>query len=75
LVALYSGTGAFQFQENDKDFVNRVVLMNQYLLIAVVIILFWLVGFGAYIIVSNRQRSLEEELTHLSEQLEDDGTE
>ena len=49
--------------------------MDQYALIAVVIALFWLVGFGMYMIVSNRQRGLEGDLTHLSEQLEDDGTE
>ena len=49
--------------------------MDQYLLIALVIILFWLVGFGIYMIVSNRQRGLEGELTHLSDQLADDGTE
>ena len=49
--------------------------MDQYLLIAVVIILFWLVGFGVYMIVSNRQRGLEGDLNHLSEQIGDDGTE
>jgi len=49
--------------------------MDQYLLIAVVIILFWLVGFGVYMIVSNRQRGLEGDLNRLSEQLGDDGTE
>ena len=64
---------------SDWDFIIvvevREVLMDQYLLIAVVIILFWLVGFGVYMIVSNRQRGLEGDLNHLSEQLGDDGTE
>jgi len=49
--------------------------MDQYLLIAVAIILFWLVGFGIYMVVSSRQRGLEGDLNHLSEVLEDDGTE
>ncbi len=49
--------------------------MDQYLLIAVVVVLFWLVGFGVYMIVSNRQRGLDGELSHLSEILNDDGAE
>lgn len=49
--------------------------MDQYLLIALVVILFWLVGFGVYLIVSNRQRDFEGDLNHLSELLEDDGVE
>ncbi len=49
--------------------------MDQYLLIAIVIVLFWLVGFGVYMIVANRQRGLEGELTQLSEVLNDDGAE
>lgn len=49
--------------------------MDQYLLIAIVVVLFWLVGFGVYMIVSNRQRGLEGELSQLSEVLDDDGTE
>ena len=39
----------------------------------------WLKGpillFGIYMVVSSRQRGLEGDLTHLSEQLEDDGAE
>jgi len=46
--------------------------MNQYLLIAVVIILFWLIGFGVYLLVSNRQKNLEGDLNNLSDLLEDD---
>lgn len=49
--------------------------MDQYLLIALVVIVFWLVGFGVYMVVSNRQRNLEGDLNHLSELLEDDGIE
>jgi hypothetical protein len=49
--------------------------MDQYLLIAVVIIIFWLIGFGAYMVVSNRQRNLERDLNDLSELLGDDGIE
>ena len=49
--------------------------MDQYLLIAVVIILFWLIGFGVYMVVSNRQRGLEGELSQLSDFLKDDGAE
>jgi len=49
--------------------------MDQYLLIALVIILFWLVGFGVYMVVSNRQRKFEGDLNHLTEFLEDDGVE
>lgn len=49
--------------------------MNQYLPIAVIIILFWLLGYGVYLIVSNRQRKLEGDLNNLSELLEDDGIE
>jgi len=49
--------------------------MDQYLLIAAVVIIFWLVGFGAYMVVSNRQRDLEGNLNDLSELLGDDGIE
>lgn len=49
--------------------------MDQYLLIAVVIIIFWLVVFGAYMVVSNRQRDLEVDLNDISELLGDDGVE
>jgi hypothetical protein len=49
--------------------------MNQYLLIAVMAIIFWFVGFGIYLIISNRQRALEGDLNHLSELLDEDATE
>jgi hypothetical protein len=49
--------------------------MDQYLLIAVLITIFWLIGFGAYMVVSNRQRDLEGDLNDLSELLGDDGIE
>lgn len=49
--------------------------MDQYLLIAAAIILFWLVGFGVYMVVSRRQRDLEGDLNHLSDLLQDDGIE
>ena len=49
--------------------------MDQYLLIAVLITIFWLIGFGAYMIVSNRQRDLEGDLNDLSDLLGDDGIE
>jgi hypothetical protein len=47
--------------------------MENYLLIALVIIIFWLVGFGVYLVVSRRQRNLEGDLNHLSDLLKDDG--
>ncbi len=49
--------------------------MDQYLLIAVIITIFWLIGFGSYMVVSNRQRDLEGDLNDLSELLGDDGIE
>jgi hypothetical protein len=49
--------------------------MDQYLLIAMVVIIFWLIGFGVYMVVSNRQRDLEGDLNDLSELLGDDGIE
>lgn len=49
--------------------------MENFLLIASVIIVFWMVGFGVYMVVSNRQRNLEGDLNHLSKMLEDDGLE
>ena len=49
--------------------------MDQYLLIAIVAILFWLVVFGVYMVVSSRQRGLEGDLNQFSEALEEDGTE
>lgn len=48
-------------------------MMESFLLVALVIIVFWLIGFGVYMIVSNRQRNLEGDLDHLTEMLSDDG--
>jgi len=50
-------------------------MLEQYLLIALVIIVFWIVGYGLYLISSNRQRDLEGDLNHLSDLLDEDGTE
>jgi hypothetical protein len=49
--------------------------MDQYLIIAFVVIIFWLVGFGAYLLISNRQRDVEDELDALDELLHNDGIE
>jgi hypothetical protein len=49
--------------------------MNVYLLIALVIIVLLLVGYVAYLVVSNRQRDMEADLDHLAELLEDDNRE
>ena len=49
--------------------------MDPYLLIAGAVILLWLIGFGIYLVISNRQRGLEGELNHLNDMLEDDGSE
>ncbi len=48
-------------------------MLEQYVLIAIVIIIFWLIGFVAYLRISNRQRDLEGELNEVSELLGDDG--
>ena len=48
-------------------------MLEQYLLIALIIIFFLLVSFIAYLVISNRQRSLESELMDISEMLGDDG--
>lgn len=47
--------------------------MNLYLLIALVVISFWLVSFGIYLVISNRQRDVEDELNNLSKRLQEDG--
>ena len=47
--------------------------MDNISVIALVIIIFWLVGFGAYLVVSNRQRNLEGDLKHLADMFENDG--
>ena len=49
--------------------------MDNYLLIALIIIVFWIVGFAVYIAVSNRQRIVEGDLNRLSNMLEDDKVE
>lgn len=49
--------------------------MDQYLIIALVVIILWLVGFGAYLLISNRQRNVEDELDDLDELLQNDGIE
>ncbi len=48
-------------------------MLEQYLLIAVVIILLWLLGFIAYLIISRRQRDLESDIQEISDMLGDDG--
>ncbi len=48
-------------------------MLEQYVLIALIIIIFWLVGFVAYLRISDRQRDLEGELNDVSELLGDDG--
>ena len=48
-------------------------MLEQYVLIALIIIIFWLVGFVAYLRISDRQRDLEAELNDVSELLGDDG--
>lgn len=48
-------------------------MFEQYLLIAIVIITLWLIGFIAYLVISNRQRNLEADIQEISEMLGDDG--
>lgn len=48
-------------------------MLEQTFLIALLIIAFWLIGFVAYLVVSNRQRDLESELNEISDMLGDDG--
>ena len=52
---------------------KRKVEMDNISVIALVIIIFWLVGFGVYLVVSNRQRNLEGDLNHLADMFENDG--
>ncbi len=47
-------------------------MLNNYLLIAVVIILVWLATFGAYLWVSRKQQNVEQEIEHLNEMLNND---
>lgn len=48
-------------------------MLEQYVLIALIIIVFWLVGFVVYLRISDRQRDLEGELNEVSDLLGDDG--
>lgn len=45
--------------------------MDQYLIIALIVIIFWLVGFGAYLVISNRQQEVAGDLNEISEILQD----
>jgi hypothetical protein len=47
-------------------------MLEQTFLIALLIIVFWLFGFVAYLVVSNRQRDLKSELNEISDLLGDD---
>lgn len=47
-------------------------MFENYLLIAVVIIVLWLVGFGAYLVSSRRQRDIETEIIKLDDMLNND---
>lgn len=47
-------------------------MFERYLLIAVIIIALWLIGFIAYVIVSRRQQDIESELEHLQQMLDRD---
>jgi len=49
-------------------------MLEQYLLIALIIIIFLLFAFISYLMVSNRQRKLENEIKDISEMLGDDGS-
>ena len=46
--------------------------MEQYFLIAIIIIGFWVVGFIFYLVLSNRQRDIQAEINHIDEMLEAD---
>lgn len=48
-------------------------MFEQYILIAVIIIVVWLVGFVAYMLISKGQRDLESDINEISEMLGDDG--
>ena len=44
--------------------------MEQYLLLALIIIGFWVVGFIIYLVLSNRQRDIEAEIRHINTMLD-----
>lgn len=46
--------------------------MDQYFLLALIIISFWVVGFIIYLVLSNRQRDIETEIKHIDTLLETD---
>ncbi|MFL7840454.1 MAG: hypothetical protein ACK2T4_06220 [Candidatus Promineifilaceae bacterium] len=48
--------------------------MEQYLLLALIIIGFWVVGFIIYLILSNRQRDIESEINQIDAMLEADNS-
>jgi hypothetical protein len=48
--------------------------LEQYLLFALIIIGFWVVGFIIYLVLSNRQRDIEAEINHIDEMLEADSS-
>lgn len=49
--------------------------MNNLLLISIIIILFFLVGFGIYFVLSSRQVDLEKQQKKIIEQLGEDSEE
>jgi Ni,Fe-hydrogenase I cytochrome b subunit len=46
--------------------------LEQYFLLALIIIGFWVVGFILYLVSSNRQRDIQAEINHIDEMLEAD---
>lgn len=44
--------------------------MEQYFILALIIISFWVVGFIFYLVLSNRQRDIEAEIDHIDELLD-----
>ena len=49
-------------------------MLEQFVVIALVIIIFWLVGYVIYLRISDRQRDLEDELNEVSDLLGDEST-
>jgi hypothetical protein len=48
--------------------------MDQYLIIALIAIIFWLVGFGVYLVISSRQQEVERSLNEINDILQDSST-
>jgi hypothetical protein len=46
--------------------------MEQYILLALIIIGFWVLGFAIYLVLSNRQRDIESEIDQIDAMLEAD---